>query len=421
MVSTAGKEQLRRQIDFLPLSQRLERLRRRYFEERPRVDAQRLKFAMQSWKETEGQPIEVRCAKKLKAILEGIPTIIHDGDLMAGSQSRFLRGCAPYVDWNGVYFDKVVEGRQVTFGGPAHTGTVSDEDYEICKNAAAYYRGWSPAEAAQEVARMVYGEWYDDAMAARTLPLPYEQQPYLMGVAMWDKALAKGMKGIIAEVEEAEAQFHLSNDSDPEKLFFWQAVNTSCSAIVTLAHRYAQRARESMATEQDDDRRKQLERIAEACDWVPENPARNLFEAVQALRLVHMALLMENGRNSAHVGRIDQLLDPWFRKDVEDGSLTVEEASEIVGDFITYLARLEQIKDFRGRESNQSTQITHLTLGGTDKDGNDASNEVTYLILHLLGLLKYAEPHATVRLHEGTPSWLLMKSLETNQKVNGIP
>ncbi|MBI2906711.1 MAG: hypothetical protein HYX92_03525 [Chloroflexi bacterium] len=421
MVITVTEEQIRQRIDALRMSPRLVKLREKYFAERPQVCAQRLKYAVESWRETEGQHIEMRSARKLKKILEGVPIVIHDGELTAGSQSRFFRGCAPYIDWNGAYFEKVVEGRKVTFGGPAHVGSAADEDLQICEEASRYFRGTTPAEAAQEAARMLFGDWYEDAMAARTTPLPYEQQPYLMGIPMWDKLLSAGLRSIIGEAETALQGFRESNDCDPEKVYFWRAVIIACEAVVTFAHRHAKRARELAATEEDAARRKDLEEMAEACEWVPEQPARTFHEALQCIRLTNIALFEENGRNGAHVGRLDVLLYPYLKKDMEEGRLSLERATDLLGDFITYLARLEQIKDFRGRESNQSTQISHITLGGLTKEGEDGCNDLTYLILHVLGLMRFAEPHATIRLNERTPAWIMMKSLETNRKVNGIP
>ncbi|MBI2910155.1 MAG: hypothetical protein HYX92_21140 [Chloroflexi bacterium] len=414
-------EGVRDLIDALELSPRVQRLRATYFQEGPQVCAQRLRYALLAWKESEGEPVEIRSAKKLKRILEGVPIVFHKGDATAGNQSRFFRGCAPYIDWNGEYFDKVVDGRKVTFGGPAQVGDMADEDWQICKEAAAYFKGKAPAEAAREITRTLWGDWYDDACAVRVLNLRQEEQPYLPGVPMWGRVLEAGMKGIIRDAETAMDRFRKGNEHDPEKIYFWQAVTIVCKAVVEFAHRHARLAWELASKEPDPARRKELEEIADACQWVPENPPRTLHEAVQSIRLTHVALLLENGRKGADLGRMDQLWYPYFKDDLDEGRVTLEKAADILGSFITYVARLEQIKDLRGREQHQATMINHITLGGTSADGRDACNELTYLILHVLGLLRYAEPHATLRLHEATPQWIRAKALETNQRVNGIP
>ncbi|MBI2907151.1 MAG: hypothetical protein HYX92_05785 [Chloroflexi bacterium] len=419
--TTTMGEELRNRIDALSLSPRLQRLRERYFKESPQVCAERVRLAMQSWRETAGEDIELRCAKKLEAILEGMPIVIHDGELTAGNQSRFFRGCSPFIEWNARFFDKVVDGGKVAFGSPTEMGSVSNEDWRICQEAAGFFEGSTPAEAAGELAKAMWGDWYDDAMAIRANAPRYEELSYLPGVPLWDKLFNVGLSGIIKEAEAAIERFRQSDDNDPDKLIFWQSVIISCQALVTFAHRHADIARKLAAEEKDPARRRELEEMAEACDWVPENPARTFFEAIQCMRLVHVALLMENIRKGADLGRMDRLLFPYFQADLEQGRLTVEKAADIVGEFITYLARLERIQDVLRQEVNQNTMLNHITLGGTVAGGEDGANELSYLILHVLGLLKYAEPHATVRLHKGTPAWFMLKSLETNQKVNGVP
>ncbi|MBI2909132.1 MAG: hypothetical protein HYX92_15920 [Chloroflexi bacterium] len=421
MISTATEEELRRRIDALQLSPHLQRLRARYFEEAPQVCAERLKFALQALRETDGEPIDIRSAKKLKAVLAGVSIVIHDGDMTAGNQTRLFRGSAPNIDWDAGYFEKVADGHRVTFGSPAEVGSISEEDWQVCREAAAYFRGRTPAEADREVAKALFGEWYEDAMAIRAVSYPYEQVPYFPGVPMWDKLLKMGMRGIVHEAEAGIERFRETDENDPEKIYFWQAIIIVCQAVVEFAHRHAQLARDLAFKERDATRRRELEDIADTCEWVPENPARTFHEAVQSIRLTHVALLMENTRKGADLGRLDQLLYPYFRKDMDEGQLTLEKAADLLGDFITYVARLEQVHNRLASEVAQNTMINHIVLGGATRDGTDVSNGLTYLILHMLGLLRYAEPHATVRLHEGTPSWLMMKALETNRKVNGIP
>ncbi|MBI2907560.1 MAG: hypothetical protein HYX92_07905 [Chloroflexi bacterium] len=421
MISTTTREELLKRIDALELSSRLQKLRARYFEESPQVCAERLRCAAQSWKETEGQDVELRSAKKLKAILEGLPIVIYHEEMTAGNPSRFFRGCAPYIDWDSEYFAEVVSGSKVTFGSPALVGSISDHDMQICREASAFYNGKTPAEAAREIAKVLYGDWYEDAVAIRALSPRFEELPYLPGVPMWDKVLNIGLGGVIQEAEAAMEGFKATNEFDPEKIYFWQAIIIACQATIDFAHRHAELARRLASQEADATRRQELEEIANACDWVPEHPARNLLEALQSIRLTHAALLMDNSRKGADLGRMDQLFYSYFKRDVEEGRLSLDKAADLLGDFITYIARLEVVRSAQGRESQQATMINHITLGGAKADGEDGCNELTYLIMHMLGLLRFAEPHATLRLSEATPSWIMMKALETNQKVNGVP
>ncbi len=415
------KPEICNKIDDLVLSERLKRMRERYFGESSKGGSERVTLAAKSLKETDQQHVEIRHAKKLEKILEGIPVVIFDDELTAGSQTRFFRGSYPYMDWDSTYWEKAHKGREVRFGGPAMWGSISGEDYRACGKAASYFKGKTPAELIRETLKALGDNWYQEAMVATQLNPP-ESAPPIPGVPMWDKLLDKGLGSIIEEAQAKIQRFgETAAEDDPEKFYFWQAVIIVCKAVVNFARRYAQLATEMSLKEEDPVRRRELEAIAQMCEWVPENPARTFHEALQSLRLTHVALHLEAGRKACDLGRMDQYLYAYFKRDIEEGRLTLETAANLVGDFITYMTRLEQILPQKHAEVNQSSMVNHITLGGVTRGGEDATNELTYLFLHVLGLVRYAEPHATLRIHQGTPQWLLLKGLATNSNVNGVP
>ncbi|MFC2047991.1 pyruvate formate lyase family protein, partial [Chloroflexota bacterium] len=118
-----------------------------------------------------------------------------------------------------------------------------------------------------------------------------------------------------------------------------------------------------------------------------------------------------------YCGRLDQCQYPYFKKDIEEGRITVERSADLVGGFITLLGRREQCAQVLMREAVQTNKISNITLAGLTRDGEDACNELTHLFLHMVGLLKYAEPHFSFTWHEGTPHWAMMKAIETNRKT----
>ncbi len=312
----------------------------------------------------------------------------------------------------------------MTFGAEREVGNIPEEDLQICKEAASYFEKQSPAKAARDVVEALWGDWYDEAMEARVQSPRFEEFPIQPGIPSYEMLLGKGLKGIRREAQEALDCYRKAQEkeSDPEKIYFWKSVIIVCDAVVSFGRRHSELARRLAREEQDHERRKQLERMTDACEWVPENQPRTFFEAVQSFRLISAVLLLENGRKAPDLGRLDQLLFPLFKQDLEGGRLSLEEASDIIGDYITYVARLESIREAMfGRVGQQATMVNHITLGGMGRDGQEASNELTYLIIHTLGLLRYAEPHASLRVSQRTPRWLLLKGLETNQKVNGVP
>jgi formate C-acetyltransferase len=417
-------------IDSIQLSNRLKGLRDRYFSEIPTACGERVQLAMESWEETHGQDIELRRAEMLKKTAENIPVVIFDGEQTAGSVTRFFRGAYPGIDWDSGYLKdprmirKKVEGSEITFASPALKGSMTDDVLKICNRAEASFKGQTPAERMRQVAENVFGEWYRDVIQLKASVPAYEELPMMKGVLNWEKLINSGLRSIILEAENKIKQFKEMAEDDLEKLYFWQSAVMACEAAIRLSQRYAELARKLAASEHDNTRRQELEKIAEMCDWVPENPARSFQEALQAIRLACVCSAYEGYGSSGNgfLGRADQYLYPYFEKDMEEGRITLDEAAGLIGELIGFVGRAENIHQANRKEFSQNTSISHIVLGGITHDGQDACNELTYLFLHVTGLVRYAEPHFTLRWYPGiTPRRFLVKGLETNRRVPGNP
>lgn len=409
-------------IDGIRLSERLERLRERYFSETPRVCGERAKLISKVWRETQGDPIEIRRAKLIKRVLEEFPTFIFDDELTVGSWGKYFRAANPSIDWDAEYFPQVkVDEGVVTFGGPAERGFFTKEDWEACLEAMAAFKGETAAEKVREFRRLIWGDWYEDLVEARGT-LRFEAIPVIPARPKWETILEKGLKGIIEEAKERLRLLKELKEDDPEKLYFLEAVITSLEGVITFARRYAQAARQKAREVEDPRRKAELEEIAGLCERVPENPPTSFREALQAYRLLLTSLFLEQTTFACWAGRIDQWLYPYFRRDLEEGRISLEEAAELVGDIVTFEARLQHIRHLHWREFVQATMVRSYTLGGLTRDGKDACNELTYLFLHMMGLLRYAEPHISFRWHPEVPERFMKKCAEVNcQILGGIP
>jgi len=410
------------EIDNIQLSDRLVRLRERYFSETPRVCGERAKILAKVWKEIRGDPIEIKRAKLIRRVLEEMPTPIFDDELTVGSWGKYFRAANPSIDWDAEYFPRVkVDEYMVTFGGPAERGFFTREDWEACLQAMDALRGETPAEKIREFRNLIWGDWYEDAVEARAT-LRYEGIPVVPARPRWEKVLQKGIKGILEEARGRLELLQTTGDDDPEKFYFLKAIIDSLEGVIIFARRYARAAREKAGLVEDEARRRELEEIADICERVPENPATTLREAIQAYRMVLTALFLEQTTFACWAGRIDQWLYPYFERDVKGGRLKLEEAAELLGDLITFEARLQHIRHLDWREFVQATMVRSYTLGGVTREGKDACNELTYLFLHMMGLLRYAEPHISFRWHPDVPQRFMRKCAQVNCQVyGGIP
>jgi pyruvate-formate lyase len=246
----------------------------------------------------------------------------------------------------------------------------------------------------------------------------------MKGVLNWERLLNEGLRSIIRQAEAKISGFAAGKEGDLEKLHFWQAAVIVCESAILLAHRYAEEARRLAADEKDDARRQELEKIAEMCRRVPEYPPRSFHEALQSIRFASVFSAFEGYGNcgAGFLGRSDQYLYPYFQRDMEAGLIDLDEAADLLGELISFVAREENIHQANRKEFSQNTSIAHLVLGGITSYGQDACNELTYLLLHEAALLRYAEPHFSLRWYHGiTPRRFLVKALETNRRAPGNP
>lgn len=406
--------------DRLVLSERANRLRDEYFNCTPGVAAERVGLATSSWRETEGEPLTIRRAKLVKRVLEGVPTPIFRDQLLVGSETKYFRGAYPQIDYDGSFFISLVDEQtgKVTLGGPEVKGIVTEEDMLILKEAVGFWKGQTAAEKVRDALRRSMGQWYEDFTAAGNHD-PSGWFAWPTGLA-WEVLLKKGLRSFIQEAEANIQNWQQGLDDDVEKLYFWQAAIIECEAAINYAKRYAQTAREAAMKEEDLEWRQQLCEIAEICDWVPEHPARSFREALQCLVLVFLATKLEIPISApGSWGLVDQFLYPYFKQDLVKGLLSLEQALDLLADFMLFNNRLELVTELSWREQQQKGFLVSVTLGGQNIDGEEVSNEFSYLVLHVMGLVKLAEPHMVIRWNKKTPDWLMRKAIETNCLVGG--
>ena len=417
---TTVDQGLLEQIDTIQLSPRLSREREEFFKREVEVTGDRSVLAMEWWKETEGDVLDVRWAKLVQKLAERLPIVIFKDQLVAGSDTKSFRGADPWVEGEAPNLLATMEKdkREVRINA-TRMSKCTEEAWEAVGEALNFFSGKTPVDIMFKNFRMLYGDWPEELEKARGI---LRQGRYNVGrpIPRWEIVLSKGLRSIIQEAQAGIEKVYSGEEPDVKKAWFWQAAIICCEAVIHYAHRYARLARELAQDESDPIRRRELEQIAESCEQVPEYPARTLQEAVQS-EVVTGVMIRCRRPNVAgpYAGRVDQYLYPYFISDTREHRLTLEEASELIGSLLSNAARRDGVRAALLRETAQGTLINNVTLGGLNKDGQDANNELTYLVLHMAGLLKYAEPHYTFRVNAGTPRWVLLKAVDTNRKVGG--
>jgi pyruvate formate-lyase/glycerol dehydratase family glycyl radical enzyme len=397
---------------------RIESLRRLFYDSTVRICPQRSHLATESWKKTEGEPLHLRRAKLFARICDGIDISIFDHELIVGSQTPYFRGVGLQLDFNPLV-GLELEGGDRRLRAVQTEGTLSDEDLNTIIEDSRYWKGKSPGEITLKTIGEQLGTVYDDVSYA--FMKSYGSFTNFAPDADYEKLMRVGLKGIIAEIGDEIKALEFTSPADGRKYQFLQAAKICCEAEIRLAKRYAQRARNMVASEPNELRKKELNTIADVCDYVPENPPRTFWEALQTVRFIHLGLYLEDGSGAgASLDRVDQYLYPIYKADIEEGRLSREEASELIAAFWVKIAATDRIPPGLVKVSGAGYVQSRAILGGVDREGKDACNELTYFILHVAGEMNMDLP-LYLRWHSGISRDVMLKAVWTNTQVGSEP
>jgi len=294
----------------------------------PRIDIQRAVLLTESMMQTEADLMNIRKAKALKHIFNNIDVVIQDNELIVGTCGGAGRHAILFPELRGPWFEKALRAAQK---GNAYR--ISDEDIEtVVEKVIPYWKGKSAHERylkmlPADTKELVYGT--EDWGSAGLLQDNANINATLNWAGNYKKVIDRGLLDIKREMEERLSRVP---NNDYAKMAFLQASIIVCDGLVDYAKRYAVKAREMALEETDPKRKKELETIAENCEWVPAHPARNFWEALQCQWFVQTAYKLEQPTVGViSLGRFDQYMYPTFIKDLKNGVIDEERALRING------------------------------------------------------------------------------------------
>lgn len=376
----------------------------------------RARLLTESFKGSEGKPLVLRWAIALEHIAQQMPLSIGEDELIVGKGDSQSGRC-------GILYPEVDGALVDILQAPT-----PEVDKILKEEIAPYWKGNTLAEKygksmPEETRQLIFGEDPENIQKQLGLVMPSGTARSAMNFTQdFQKVVDRGIKDI-----KIRAQAKLNALESPvekvEKEPFLEAVIKSCDAIVLWANRYAKLAREMAEKENDSARKEELLEIAQTCEWVPENPARTFREALQASWFVQIFSRIEQKIGAAlGNGRIDQYLYPYYQKDLKEGRITPAKAKELFESLWLNMAEAKMIFITpTGGISEGYAHFEGVTLGGMIKDGKDATNELSYLILESKDSLPLPYPDLGVRIHAQTPEKFLRFVSECIKKGQGYP
>lgn len=392
---------------------------------KPQIDIERGLYFTESFQQTEGEPLNLRWAKALYHYAKNATIFIEKDQLLAGRSGKPGRYGILYPELDGDILGDAVEKLPDRKTSPFD---ISREDAETVKEKIQPY--WIGKTFHEELVK---------AFPENTLKLtcnPDGSSRFIVNetasfrssiqwVHDYEIVLEKGFYGIKKEAEERLAQLDEDSAVDTlEKKPFLEATIITADAIVLWANRYAVLAEELAEKETNDRRKKELLMIAKNSRRVPEFPPENFYQAVQSQWFVQMFSRVEQKTGTIiSNGRMDQYLYPFYKKDLERGIITPEKAQEL---FECMWVSMAEFIDLYLSETGEAFNEGYahweaVTIGGVDKEGNDAVNDLTYLLLKSKRDFPLNYPDLAARIHTLSPQRYLYEVAETIKEGSGFP
>ncbi|MBI2907619.1 MAG: hypothetical protein HYX92_08200 [Chloroflexi bacterium] len=382
-----------------------------------RLSLHRARLLTESYKETEGQPMVIRRAKAFARVVRGIPLYLMDEDLLAGAFAAKPMSPEQFPEYDVTWVSEA-------FNNGMLTGVVAQEDmdelWRICDYwkdkcvKSSYFSHFDESEKQRLIETTEIGSWVYYALRIES-DIGYFSVNY-------EKAIKLGLRGVIAEVERELQATSPVDDESFAKANMLKGMKIVLEAAIDYGKRCAVLARQ-LAERADGQRKEELLRLAEICDWVPGNPARTFHEAVQTLCFVHVLMSLETTAQMSP-GRADQYLYPYYKRDIERGEITREEAIEVLECMRVKLSN-QRFRFFRSSPSQEQgsgdAQFHNVTISGETADGKDATNELSYLFLEAASRTRTPHPTLSIRWTGKSPEDFILKGLELVRMGIGFP
>lgn len=397
-------------------SERIARLVDHLYAKMPEIEAARAELITESYLATENEPVIIRRAKAFEHILDNIPIIIRPEELIVGSTTIAPRGCQTYPEFSWEWLEAEFDTVETRSADPFY---IAEDTKKRLHEANKYWKGkttselataYMAPEALKSIEHNIFttGNYFYNGVGHITVK--YEQ------------VLEIGFEGIKAIAEGHLAKCNPGDGDFAKRSRFLQAVIISCNAVMRYAKRYAALAKEMAAKESNAARKAELLTIASNCERVPAKGATSFHEACQSFWFVQQLLQLESSGHSISPGRFDQYMYPYYKKDLDNGTLTREFAQELMDCIWVKLNDLNKCRDAASAEGFAGYSLfQNLIVGGQNEDGRDVTNDLSFMCITASEHVFLPQPSLSVRVWNGTPHELLIRAAELTRTGIGFP
>lgn len=397
-------------------SERIPKLVHDLYEKMPEIETARAVLLTESYRQTENQPMVLRRALAFAHVLENIPIIIRDEELIVGSATLAPRGCQTYPEFSWEWLNDELDTVATREADPFY---ISEENKKILREVNPWWKGRTSSELAEaymtpETRKAIRhniftpGNYFYNGVGHVT-------------VKYWE-VLDKGFEGIIRDIQAHDDAIQPGDADYQKKHALYQAMIISCSAVIGYAERYSRLAAEMAEKESDSRRRNELLQISTNCANVPRRGAETFYEACQSFWFVQQLLQLESSGHSISPGRFDQYMYPYYKKDIDSGKITRDQAQEYIDCIFVKLNDLNKCRDAESAKGFAGYSLfQNLCVGGQTKEGLDATNDLSFMCIWASMHVFLPMPSLSVRVWNLTPHELMHEATRLTRTGIGLP
>ncbi|MEE4356461.1 MAG: trans-4-hydroxy-L-proline dehydratase [Desulfococcaceae bacterium] len=401
------------------MNQRIQKLRQESINTPESISAERAILVTDFYKSGIAQKVSVPMQRALafKYIMENKSLWMGEGELIAGERGPSPKATPTYPE----ICIHSLEDLEIISSRPKVAFAVSEETRAIYKEKIIPF--WQGKSIREKIFGQMPEEWKEAYGAG--IFTEFQEQRAPGHTVLGDKIYRKGFLDFKKEIDRAIENLDFYTDPHAfDKGEQLRAMALAADGLMNYAARYASLLKEKAGMENDPVRKKELEEMAGICERVPARAPRTFHEALQYYWFVHVGVITElNPWDSFNPGRLDCHLWPFYQKGLADGSLTEEKARELLQAFwIKFNNHPSPPKTgVTAKESNTYTDFALINLGGLQRDGSDAVNDLSYLILDVIEEMRLLQPSSMVQLSKKNPDRFLKRALKIVRSGFGQP
>jgi len=402
---------------------RINRILKRVHSLEDTVDSKRAVLITEAYKKYENDSYITKAANVLAYLLRNLPVDVYEDELIVGDMGCPPRFAPIYPEFSLEWIiDEMInfpieQREQDRFA-------VSEETKKDIFGIRDYWKGRTVEDA---VSNILSDEEKKGSVLPGARPV-FHPNLHLFGgighfVADYPTLFTKGYIGIRGQIEDKMAGLAPEDAADVQKREFYNAILIVLDAVKDFFCRYSAVARRKAAEQSDSVRRQELLKMAEIVEWVSENPPRTFWEAMQLYHLATNVILIDSNGHSIGYGRFDQLLYPFYERDMKNGVISKDFVAEITENWCIKLYELLKLRDRATGlfQSESGIAGTTVVVGGVNKNGRDATNDLSYIMLEAHAHTYTPDPWLSVRWHDNTPWEFKVKTVNVIRIGTGQP